>query len=102
MTDRKIKYTPRTGTEMLEAAPPNTGLYMYSKLAKLKMPAVDILRSMHKNSIILLQDPEKMNTGHWISLCFHPAKKEAYFFRAIMAGDNSLYAMPNCSSSFKS
>lgn len=80
MTERYIKYTPRSGTEMLKAAPPNTGLYMYSKLASDPRPALEIFKSMKRNSIILLQDPDDMHTGHWISLSFHPEKHEAYFF----------------------
>lgn len=80
MTDRFIKYSPRHGDEMLRAVPGDTALYLYSAIAKDPRPAVDILLSLHRNNIILLQDPDKLNSGHWTSLSFHPEKKEAYFF----------------------
>lgn len=79
MNDRII-FKPRTGQEVLKAAPPGTGLYLYSRLAKDPRPALEVVTSLKRNNIILLQDPDDMRTGHWISLSFHPETKEAFFF----------------------
>lgn len=83
MTDRifrKILYEPRNGQEMMKACPPGTRLYLYSALSSDSRDALDIMLSMGRNNLILLQNPMKPNTGHWISLSFNPEKKEAYFF----------------------
>ena len=38
------------------------------------------LFKQYNNAIILLQDPQNMSSGHWISISYHPEKKEIYFF----------------------
>lgn len=80
MIERDMLYKPRRGDEMLRAAPAGTGLYMYSQLASDRRPALEVLSSLKRDNIILLQDPNKMTSGHWISLSFRPERKEAYFF----------------------
>lgn len=79
MNDR-IYYQPRTGAEVLKAAPVGTRLYLYSELASDPRPPIVVLSSMGRDNLILLQDPDKMNTGHWIALSFHPETREAFFF----------------------
>lgn len=73
-------FAPTTGQAVLNAAPVNTHLYLYSDLARDPREAVDIISSLGRNSIILYQDPSRMNSGHWVSLALHPERKEAYFF----------------------
>lgn len=80
MTERDILYSPRKGREVLDAAPPGTGLYLYSELASDPRSPFSVLSSMKRNNIILLQDPDKMNSGHWLALSFRPELREAYFF----------------------
>lgn len=80
MTERYIKYSPRRGDEMLKAVPGDTAIYMYSDLSRDPRPPLQVLLSLHRNNIILLQDPDKLYSGHWTSLSFHPEIKEAYFF----------------------
>lgn len=75
-----FKYKPRGGDEVLRAAPPGTRIFLYSDLCSKPDSAYNILRLLPRNSIILLQNPQKMNSGHWISLSFHPETKEVYFF----------------------
>lgn len=73
-------YSPRNGEEMLRACPPGTRIYLYSDLASDPRSSLDILKSMGRDNLILYQDPDKMNSGHWSSLSFRPEKMEAYFF----------------------
>ena len=80
MTERDIYFTPRKGREVLAASPPGTRLYLYSDLASDPRQPLDVLLSMGRNNIILLQDPDKMNSGHWIALSIHPETREVYFF----------------------
>lgn len=79
MSDR-IYYQPRTGTEVLKAAPPGTRLYLYSDLASDPRPPLEVLWDMGLDNLILLQDPDKMTSGHWMALSFHPERREVYFF----------------------
>ena len=81
----KIKYEPRSGEDMERATLHKVPIYKYSDLctlAKKNGPAT-MLAHMFKRSddnIILLQDPVKMNSGHWISVSRNLPKKEIYFF----------------------
>lgn len=79
MTDFNFR-KPTTGTQVLNAAPPGTKIWLYSDLASDPRPAPVILSSMARNNLILMQNPNKMNTGHWISLSFHPETRDIYFF----------------------
>lgn len=75
-----IIYKPRSGVEVMKASPKGTEMFLYSDLCSRPGSAYDILCSLPRNSIILLQNPDKMNSGHWVSLSFHPETKEVYFF----------------------
>lgn len=82
---RKVKYEPRTGDEMERATLHRVPIYKYSELCKLaeRNGPTAMLAKMFQRSndnIILLQDPEKMNSGHWISVSRNLPKKEIYFF----------------------
>lgn len=33
-----------------------------------------------RNHIILLQDPDKMSSGHWLGLSIHPERREIFYF----------------------
>lgn len=79
MTDFNFR-KPTSGEEVLRAAPRGTKLYLYSDLANDPRDAETVLRSLGRNSLILYQDPDRMNSGHWVSLSFHPKRKEVYFF----------------------
>lgn len=79
MSDRFI-FKPRNGDEVLKASPPGTRIYLYSDLAKSKKKAVDVLKSMGMNNIILIQNPDNMNSGHWTSLSFDPKHRRAFYF----------------------
>ena len=71
---------PTTGRDILAAAPPGTQIHLYSDLAKDPRPAHKIIESLGRNNIILLQNPSKMNSGHWIGLSIHPEERKMYFF----------------------
>lgn len=83
--EKNIIYSPRTGSEMEKATLNRTPVYRYSELCELgkKHGAERMLSHMFKRSndnIILLQDPDDMNSGHWISVSRKPRRKEIYFF----------------------
>lgn len=83
MTD-DIFSKPRTGDEVKQATG-GVPIRLYSALCEeAKRVGVDqLLRNMFEQSykyIILLQDPEKMNSGHWMALEFNPRRDEVYFF----------------------
>lgn len=80
MTDPNFIYHPRRGDEVLRAAPRGTKIYLYSDLCRDPRSARDIVLSLGRNSLILVQDPDDMKTGHWTSLSIHPERKEIYFF----------------------
>ena len=80
----EIIYKPRTGDEM-KMATNHAPIYLYSELCKQtqRLGIRRVLSNMFKKSkhnIILLQDPHKMNSGHWMSLSINPKKKEIYYF----------------------
>ena len=80
-----IMYKPRTGDEMEAALDHKVPIHLYSDLAQLceRHTPIQVLANMFKRSnkhIILLQDPDKMESGHWISVSKNPRKKEMYFF----------------------
>ena len=85
MDINKIIYSPRTGDEMEKATKHKVPIYKYSDLCrwgKLHGPTM-MLSQMFRRSddnIILLQDPEDMNSGHWISVSRNVPKKQIYFF----------------------
>lgn len=83
--NEKIIYTPRTGEEMKKAVYGHPPIYLYSELCDLfrGQIAAHMLAKIFRYSnkiIILVQDPLKMNSGHWISLSAYPKRKEIYFF----------------------
>lgn len=71
-------YIPRTGEEVVSAAPRGTKLFLYSDLCKYSID--DLFKILGKNNMILYQDPSNMSSGHWVSLSFNPKLREAYFF----------------------
>lgn len=80
MNDRNYIYLPRTGAEVLNAAPLGTKIYLYSDLCRKRGSPKNILLSLGRHSIILIQNPKQMNSGHWTSLSIFPETKEAFFF----------------------
>lgn len=83
--DARILLEPRTGDEVQKAVNGDVPVYLYSDLCKRMKgtSSFDVLEGMMNQSlknIILIQDPNKMNSGHWTSLSFYPRRKEAYFF----------------------
>lgn len=76
----RILFKPRNGKEVLQAAPPGTALYLYSDLASDPRPPIEVLMSMSRDNIILLQNPDNMKSGHWVSLSFRPELRSVYFF----------------------
>ena len=78
-----IIYIPRTGKEMMEATG-GVPIRVYSNVCRdmeeegAVKTLTRILRPYNK-CIILLQDPHKMNSGHWTSVSVNPQKKEIYF-----------------------
>lgn len=83
--EHDIVFKPRDGDEMQTASLHKAPVYKYSDLCELakKYGSTTMLSHMFKRSnenIILLQDPNKMNSGHWFSVSRNPQKKEIYFF----------------------
>ena len=83
--EHDIIYKPRDGDEMEKALDHRTPIYKYAELCELarKHGRRSLLAFMFKRSntnVILLQDPENMNSGHWFSVSRNPRKKEIYFF----------------------
>ena len=84
--EKKIIYEPRTGTEMENATLHKVPVYEYSELCNMAARTgtpTRMLAQMFKrapSSIVLLQDPQNMSSGHWISITCNRAKKEIYFF----------------------
>lgn len=83
--EHDIVFKPRDGGEMEDATLHRVPVYKYSDLCELaeKHGPTAMLSQLFKRSnknIILLQDPQKMNSGHWISVSRNPLKKEIYFF----------------------
>ena len=90
MTDKRqvlhnIIYKPKTGEQVVRAIYSHPPIYLYSDLVKnmKQKGAADVLYEMaakNNDSLILVQDPKQLNSGHWTSLSFHPEKREIYFF----------------------
>ena len=83
--ERDILFSPRNGEEMMKAVEYKAPIIMYSDLSKIaeKIGPVRTIAAMFKRSmknIILLQNPNNMQTGHWFSVSCNPSKKEIYFF----------------------
>lgn len=79
-----IIYEPRTGTEVSNAVA-GAPVYVYSELVREaeRVGPVQMLINMMQRSLdnfILVQNPNKMNSGHWTALKFKPFTKEIYFF----------------------
>jgi len=82
--NEEIFFKPRSGEEMTKATH-GAPIYLYSSLCEsVKKHGIGrVLSRMFSrspNSLILLQDPEEMNSGHWMSLSIHPGRREIYFF----------------------
>ena len=83
--EHDIIYNPRDGKEMEDATLNRVPVYKYSDLCEIaeRHGPARMLAQMFKrsnDSIVLLQDPSNMNSGHWISVSRNPRKKEIYFF----------------------
>lgn len=84
--EKNIIYKPRTGTEMENATLNRVPVLKYADLCaiaeKVGSPSRVLSHMFAKSSdnIILLQDPDNMNSGHWISVSCNKPKKEIYFF----------------------
>ena len=80
-----IIYKPKTGKQVQNATLTHPPIYLYSELVK-KMKesdASEVLYDMMRrnpNSLILVQDPKNLRSGHWTSLSFNPRKRDIYFF----------------------
>lgn len=80
-----IFFKPRTGSEVSDATG-GVPIVVYSELNERarKIGVETLLNEMFSKSdkyIILLQDPDKMNSGHWMGLVYKPDfKKRVYFF----------------------
>lgn len=78
-----IAYQPRTGEEMQKAT--GAPVVMYSALCQ-QMKKEGAVNTLLKNlgrggkCVLLLQNPKKMNSGHWTSISINPNKCELYFF----------------------
>lgn len=75
---------PRTGDEM-QRATGGVPIALYSRVCDLvdRYGVGRVLSHMFSKSpkwIILLQNPKKMNSGHWLGLEIFPATKEIMFF----------------------
>ena len=85
---KKILFSPRTGTEMQDAMQGQAPIYEYSDLCEIASQCGNggaqlLLGKMFNKSdknIILLQDPDNMNSGHWISVSRDRPNKAIYFF----------------------
>lgn len=79
-----ILYTPRSGEEMTKATH-GVPVRLYSSVCQdmKEEGAVKticrILRPYNK-CLILLQNPKKMNSGHWTAIAANPRRKQLYFF----------------------
>lgn len=82
---------PRKGSEMVNAVLEGNGrgqpipIILYSDLCKFmeEHGATRAIQNLYKfgdKVLILLQDPQNMRTGHWMSLSFFPQRHEIYFF----------------------
>lgn len=83
--EKDIIYKPRTGAEMEKATRGQVPLYKYSELCQIgeKVGPTRMLAKLFSFSpkcIVLLQDPNNMDSGHWISVSCNKPKKEIYFF----------------------
>ncbi len=90
MTDKRqflhdILYKPKTGDQVRAATYSHPPIYLYSELVEKmkKRGARNVLIDMaqrNSDSLILVQDPKNLRSGHWTCLSFHPEKREVYFF----------------------
>ena len=83
--EHDVMFKPRTGEEMERATLHKVPILKYSELCEKakKIGPGRLLAQMFRqseNNIILLQDPNDMHSGHWISVSRNPRKKEIYFF----------------------
>lgn len=83
MTD--VLKTPRTGEEVSKAVVGRCPVYLYSDLVRCMKEkgafrTLKWLFHISPKMIILLQDPKKMNSGHWVSLSINPRLNTIYFF----------------------
>ena len=85
---KEVLYKPRTGTEMQDAMNGEAPIYEYSDLCEIasncgpggaQMLLGKMFNKSEKN-IILLQDPDNMNSGHWISVSRDKPNRAIYFF----------------------
>ena len=81
---------PRTGEEMQHAVRlpgrKKVPIIMFSDICRMmseygpKRTIAELYRQYGGKILILLQDPRKMNCGHWVSLTIIPASRTIYFF----------------------
>lgn len=75
---------PRTGAELMRACP-GTPIYLYSKICE-RVKEVGISQTLAEmfgrspRCFVLLQNPDNMDSGHWLALSIHPISREIYFF----------------------
>lgn len=79
----EIFFKPRTGEEMVKAT--HAPIYLYSQMCEnVERSGVgrvlSDLFSKSPKAVILLQNPSRMSSGHWMGLSIKPATKEIYFF----------------------
>lgn len=86
-----IYSTPRTGDEMQRAIIPaedgrTIPIHKYSEICQMMgefgpMKTIkELYRRGGEKHLILLQNPENMNSGHWISLTILPRSHRIFFF----------------------
>ena len=85
VNEHDIMYKPRTNVELENATRHRAPICVYSAVCDMVKKhgvgrTLSIMFQRSPNWIILLQDPKDMDSGHWMSLSIHPAKKEIYFF----------------------
>lgn len=80
---------PRSGEEMQYAVKLDgrkVPIVLYSDLCRMfesfgpPRTIQQLYKHMGSKILILLQNPEKLNSGHWMSLTIVPRRKEIYFF----------------------
>lgn len=86
----EVIFKPRTGEEMQNAIILNNGgkipILLYSDLCRgfKEYGALKTIKELYRlygeKMLILLQNPEKMNSGHWMSLTILPRERKIYFF----------------------
>ncbi|DAC81711.1 TPA_asm: adenain [Sheep rumen MELD virus] len=75
MSAKRYMYQPQKGDVLQKACPPGTKVFRYRDL-------FDPNLMLGRDNVILLEDPMKPNTGHWVALKLMPEYRQAYFFNS--------------------